>query len=591
MKSKRRISVVAGKLSTPRLLKQFEPLAKNFSINAFVFNNKHILDNHDTCIRLFIYDEVENMPGYMRGLEDELRKSDIVIALETTSLASFQACRIAKKYKKIFIIYSTENDFSIYHKYPNIKAIQYDILNNSDHFIAATNDSYNALCQCNIDVEKCSIAPYFPNESKFSIDKIAKSRFRKYIGVSDDDIILFYYSNSDYESGVQKVLKTTKLLIENVKNGEKIRIIIAAESMHDYLEPKYLAYDLGIGSSVYFLHQDIESFAKDLFNAVDFSLHFKESFDENYSSTKGSVFQILDLMACGVVPVVAQGSFEFSLTSGMAVSVTNATYDEYAMALGQMICSQEIHNMKKQAIEEGFEKYRQYPNLSDVIERVIELSKEGPGGFVADLVDANIKNISIEIAKGNLEIAMIEIERLLLEVHEDGPDYSELLRLKGDAIYSLAKYEQALECYQKSLEIDAKNHHAFRGLGFVAWQSHSHEEAMAFFKKSLVISERNPQAMMGLGLVYMRVGAFSQSIYWFEKSLLSDMDSGTCLMALIQACVECQDTKIAIASLERIMELIGEKRSLLIGLGSLYMRAGRASEGQQLVHRAFEQVS
>jgi tetratricopeptide (TPR) repeat protein len=206
----------------------------------------------------------------------------------------------------------------------------------------------------------------------------------------------------------------------------------------------------------------------------------------------------------------------------------------------------------------------------------------------AELAQGAMAEIDLKIKNGEEDLALIDIEGFLLEVGSGDRIKSELLRAKGDILYLQSEYDDALSAYQESLRIDSDNSQAYCGLGFLAWQSHSNEDAISFFKKSLALKHNDFQTMLGLGLVHKRVGLIEHSIFWFEKCLSTDSQSDLALTALTQACNECSRPEMAVAVLNRAIDLVGDHRTLLMGLGGLYMKTGRTLEGRNLVNRALE---
>ena len=97
--------------------------------------------------------------------------------------------------------------------------------------------------------------------------------------------------------------------------------------------------------------------------------------------------------------------------------------------------------------------------------------------------------------------------------------YSEILRIRGDALVALSRAEEAIQSFEHSLKVNHTNFQALRGLGFLAWHGHSHEDALSFFKRGLAVNPNDYQCLMGVGLVYRRLKMFEESVFWLQKAV------------------------------------------------------------------------
>jgi tetratricopeptide (TPR) repeat protein len=147
--------------------------------------------------------------------------------------------------------------------------------------------------------------------------------------------------------------------------------------------------------------------------------------------------------------------------------------------------------------------------------------------------------------------------------------YSEILRIRGDALIALSRADEALTSFEDALRQNGLNYQALRGLGYMAWQGHSHEEALRFFKRALAIEPNDYQSLVGVGLVYRRLQMFNESVYWLQKAVaLGGLESSS-LSLLVQACLENASEPHSIAILESIRETVGDHPNLSTAINKL----------------------
>src|SRR5438105_4271673 len=97
--SKPKVAIVAGEVTSPRALAPFEPLRDAFDVCVFALDGEALRrPEAGGNLRVRLYENAPDMPGYLRGLEEELASYDAVIGVETSRLATFQAVRAARKH-------------------------------------------------------------------------------------------------------------------------------------------------------------------------------------------------------------------------------------------------------------------------------------------------------------------------------------------------------------------------------------------------------------------------------------------------------------------------------------------------------------
>jgi glycosyltransferase involved in cell wall biosynthesis len=581
MLEKRKIALVVGRISQARILRQFERLTVDYRVVIHAFQSQDMAHLSDLSCELVLYDEVAEMPGYIRGLEENLADADLIIACELTALSSFQACRTADKLGVPLGIYSSEWQQYLYADAPNIRAIQFDISLRADFFIC--NDSFAKLQleSLNVPANKISVLSYVVDSKRFFVSPLQREKFQKYIGIDEGDKVILFQDMLKSGFGCDVAIEAMRILVEGSKGDRnRLKLIVAGDGPHAR-ELRYFCVEKGLARQVLFLSQDAGPFVADLYNAVDFVLYPAH---ELFIERDDPPYRLREQLACGVVPIVMKGTQAAGIARGSAIEIPYSSPRLFAAALRALIDEQMNSNRLRLLCSlDG----PSQPDTTTIIELVNEkLGTANSPGLKRESIKECLRRIDEMRVAGEVTDANIEIERLLLVSRGGGWERSEVLRARGDIRFFLSRYEDSMDSYYESIQHDPANSKSYRGLGFIAWQSHSNEEAIMFFRKSLALSANDPQVMLGLGLVHKRVGLLEQSMFWLEKAITFDTNEKTAIVALTQVCGEYPRPALAIESLKRTIETVGECRPLLMSLGNLYMKTGKIAEGRVMLAKA-----
>lgn len=585
----KKISIVAGELELPRLIKLFEPLLALGEVSVFAFNRSRLLESHRSGLKLRLFEPVSEMPGFMRGLDAELAGSDLVIGVESSRLSTFQALRFSLKSRCPFICFVTEHLPFMYAGYSNIRAIQEDVFRHSKHFWALSNAAVAALEREGVSLSRISrVAPQL-DSVRFRPDSVRRQKFRNHIGISEECTVCLYSAPMVDSAKHLEVVRALDYVRRcGLDSFANLRVIFSGIGPLAQ-DIKYRCVDLGISRQVLFLHQDPEPFVQDLYAACDIVLAGPVE-DCEQLHFGGAPLPILECALSGSVPIAVAGSvagellgdsvrtltaFSYQYLGEALVSLMTDTGTERSLLYQENVGSLDVVNLKA-----GFslEPAAIVASAQAVINESIDTSADQFGDYLAEIDKAT--------KSGKEKDALVKIEDLLLRGVADVKEKAEVLRARGDALYSAGQYEEAMDSYSDAAHLDEKNAAALRGLGFVAWSSHSNEDALTFFRKALAINESDPRTLLGIGLVFRRISLYEESIFWLEKAVDHEEVRNTALSGLLQACSESAHPGVAIATLNRVMEVVGEKPALLVTLGHLLINAGHSDEGNRLIQRA-----
>ncbi len=102
---------------------------------------------------------------------------------------------------------------------------------------------------------------------------------------------------------------------------------------------------------------------------------------------------------------------------------------------------------------------------------------------------------------------------------ELNPNFAPAWNNKGVALAKLGKYEEAIKCYDKALEIDPNYYYAWNNKGVALAKLGRYEEAIKCYEKAIQINPNYVDAWYNLGLALSKLGRYEEAIKCFDKVL------------------------------------------------------------------------
>jgi tetratricopeptide (TPR) repeat protein len=92
---------------------------------------------------------------------------------------------------------------------------------------------------------------------------------------------------------------------------------------------------------------------------------------------------------------------------------------------------------------------------------------------------------------------------------------------KGNALDSLERYQEAIECFDKAIEIDAKDvfAYAWNNKGNALYDSQKYEDAIKCYDKALEVNKNLLEAQINKGNALYNLGEYKDSIKCYNKLL------------------------------------------------------------------------
>ncbi len=578
-----KIAVVLGQIRHTRLMQIYEPLLSIGSVDIHVIDDERILREAKTSCRLVVYPDLLDMPGYMRGLEEQLQDCDLIIAAETSSLAAFQAVRVARKEQVASLIVCDEYRPLFYAGYPNIRAIQSDVLEHATVFASSSQLARAALQIEGVGNERLHDCRHSVDVGRFKASAEARSRFRKYIGLTDDDIVIAMQENLQSPTRALELIQAVRLCVTlKPELASRLRLLLIGDGAQAK-DLKYASFDHGLGRQVMFMHQNCEPFLQDLYSAVDVLVHLRHQSPDVHESFP---LHLLEAAGCGAIPVVSTGTIAAEVLANVAVILSDDNFQALALQLINQIQDNTRLAQKRASVASfvatNFSPEATSQPLLTVVNDLLQTAKATPRK-ISSFAD-EITRYENLLRDGRPQDTMIVLEEAILR-HTLPSARSELMRLKGEALTRSGRAEDAIQAYTESLQLNDTNAQSYKALGYLSLQSHAHEEAVTFFKKALAHNPDDANSLMGVGLVYRRLGLPDESLHWFETAI-QKTETTTAVGSFVQVCLECLDANRALAAVERALDIKGDLSPLMVAKGQLLIKVGRTAEGHELLQKA-----
>jgi len=562
MTARLKIKVVAGTLKEPAMLRMWEHVALHHDVEVFVQELPRE-ESLTTTLPVVFFPVIDDMPNFFRDIETHLRGADVIVGVETSRLYSFQALRVARKLGVPFVCVVSEFAAFLYEKYANIRAIQRDVYENATLFLATSDRAIKLLELENVSKEKIRKIEPVTDPDLFRYSPTQAAKFRNYVGIPADAIVITTKVSLEQSEPCLTMFQGARLAVSRLpkEKRDKIRFLVCGRGAESD-RIKYEVSDLGLGGSTLFLSQDPTMFLRDLMSATDVLI---EGRYPSSSQDADLPWHVISGAYSGAKLVVTAGSIAADILIGQNVEPIS---DYSALNVAESLLGAiDHHDGDSKSRAERSELAVTANSLCRVAENVVKCLQDVAAKDERSSRRAGVVSF---VKQHQVPVAFKEAREVLFrceEVHDFSSEceldlYSEVLRIRGDALVALARGEEAVSAFENALKQNTSNHHALRGLGYLAWQGHSHEDALRFFKRALAVDPNDYQSLVGVGLVYRRLQMFDESVFWLQKAVAVGGLESASLSLLVQACMENPGEPSALAALEEVRDVFGDHPNL-----------------------------
>ncbi|MEH1819769.1 MAG: tetratricopeptide repeat protein [Nostoc sp.] len=204
----------------------------------------------------------------------------------------------------------------------------------------------------------------------------------------------------------------------------------------------------------------------------------------------------------------------------------------------------------------------------------------GVGGVASIFIWNNINsNNAIELSKQGNTLFDLQRYQDALEVYEKAvnirPDYPQGWNGQGKTLDKLKKYKEALVAYDKAIQLKPDYLDAWVGRGFVLGNLQRYQEAIASFDKALELNNNNSEVWNAKGDAFSNLNQYDQAIKSYEKAIELKPDNYEAWYKKGLALQNSKRYEEAIAALEKVVELKPDYEQAWYNLGNNRVRMQR----------------
>ncbi|MBC6431432.1 tetratricopeptide repeat protein [Nostoc sp. HG1] len=168
-------------------------------------------------------------------------------------------------------------------------------------------------------------------------------------------------------------------------------------------------------------------------------------------------------------------------------------------------------------------------------------------------------NNAIELSKQGNTLFDLQRYQDALEIYEKAvnirPDYAQGWNGQGKTLSKLKKYKDALAAYDRAIQIQPDYFEAWSGRGFVLGNLQRYQEAIASFDKALQLNNESSEVWNAKGEAFSNLNQYDQAIKAYEKAIEFKPDNYEAWYKKGLALQNSNRYEEAIAAYEKVVDL------------------------------------
>ncbi|MDA0781264.1 MAG: tetratricopeptide repeat protein [Rickettsiales bacterium] len=158
--------------------------------------------------------------------------------------------------------------------------------------------------------------------------------------------------------------------------------------------------------------------------------------------------------------------------------------------------------------------------------------------------------------------------------------------IKAENFFNKGKYENAIRCCQKSLEVNPDNHMAYCILGLIAKQKGIIGDAFAYFKKSLEIKPEYIDGINNLGAIYNDNNMKEEAQDCFKKAIELYPNYPEANYNLANVLASNGNIQQSVGYYKKAIELRPDYYDSLVNIANILFEQGNLNEAENYYKRA-----
>ncbi len=175
-----------------------------------------------------------------------------------------------------------------------------------------------------------------------------------------------------------------------------------------------------------------------------------------------------------------------------------------------------------------------------------------------------------------------------LKAIEIKPDYHETWNNLGVIYYIQESYDQAITCYQKAIEIKPDKYEAWDNLGNTFGKLKKYDQAIVYHQKAIEIKPDHYKAWNNLGNTYGNLENYDQSIVCYQKAIEIKSNYHIAWHNLGFTYSKLKNYNQAIVCYQKELEIKPNDKDVWCSLGWLYFIQGQFTTAEEYFFKSIE---
>lgn len=171
---------------------------------------------------------------------------------------------------------------------------------------------------------------------------------------------------------------------------------------------------------------------------------------------------------------------------------------------------------------------------------------------------------------GKYQEAIEVFDSVINKTNDLSPDLAIVWANKANALFSLGKADEALECINQALSLDKHLGTAWNNKGEILSRLGKNEEALATYNQALVINPDDWEVLSNLGVLLGKMGKDTEAVQSLENALKIHPKSPVTLLNLASILPKIGEIERAVKLLKKAVEIDSSYASAYFNLGLLY---------------------
>lgn len=613
----KKIAFVAPQLPHPCELEIWNQCTKNLGFEGDLFTHfneektflQFAKSMHSSNIPIYLncytLDSMNENKTFLSGLEKELEKYSLIVALGENSLASYQASKVKRSNHARLVIWQnaprpphanlgarSSNGAPL----PNIareKTVRKEVLKSADIILCFDKDGAIWSYLEDVSSQRIRRVTRSINTQRHSseISVLRRIELRESLGLPETDFIFFHLGPLEIESGaLDSVFAFKNLLQSNPSFQGQARLCFCGTGSAG-ADIRQSVVELGLDDHVYFLNPNEEGLKEiagnqfsNIISVCDAVIHGPISpVNGNALKYLDSTYDVMCALASEIITISNGHNWIGEWISRFYKTFSSGSIYSLARLMQETIEKQDkvtnVKNAIKKSIANEFPFEKTINEISDIFKTLIT--------SVPMIETENISKIINQIEEMVIAKQYIDAINLISEAFQkkglSTVQQANLFRLIGDCFTKLGDLENGSLNYTKALELDPYLAKCFIGLGTIALQRNNYNIAVPQFQKAISLSPNDDMASLGLGLAFEGLGELKEAISWTVRACNLKIDNTVAIFNLVKLSFEMDEFNDAEKVLIRYLDVHPHDVNMIYTLGSIAFKTNKINIALQLM--------